>query len=84
MPKSKEQKRAEAIQRGKILFAVKHAHGTRSRFATEQDYLDLFRPKAEIIHREHNLIYDENGYLRPALAPPDEVYSIDCIGVSRL
>lgn len=43
--KSKEQKRAEAIERGKRSFAAKHAHGTRSRFSSEEEYLDLFRAK---------------------------------------
>lgn len=62
--KSKEQKRAEAIERGKKAFATKHAWGARSRFSSEEEYLDLFRPKTEIATREFNLIYDEDGHLR--------------------
>lgn len=82
MPKTKDQKRAEAIERGKISFAVKYAHGTRSRFSDKEEYLDLFRQKQEITHREFNLIYNEDFYLRKSL--PDQESHLDCIGVSHV
>lgn len=54
--KSKDQKRVEAIERGKISFVAKHQYGARRRFDSEDEYLDIFRPKREIVTRQHTTL----------------------------
>ena len=53
--KSKEQKRAEAIARGKISFATKYNIRRPSRFTSEQEYLDQFRRKCDRSNNIHSV-----------------------------
>jgi hypothetical protein len=53
--KSKEQKRAEAIERAKNTFRSKRMSWGKRHY-TEEEYLDLFRTKDEIEQRQYDKV----------------------------